>query len=99
MGPSWGPKGPMRGGGAPHGPYGGPKGPRGGYGEAAPGRESHRAESDPAAPPNLGRIFASAPKSESDPRFLGRKKIEIWPIWTHGEHRGSKDTGSKTPHI
>ena len=71
----WGPKGPMRGGGAPHGPYG-PKGPRGGYGEAAPGRESPRAESGPAATPSLGRIFASAPKSESDPELLVEKKSQ-----------------------
>ena len=83
----WGPKGPMRGGGAPHGPYGAPRAPEGGYWEASPGGESPRAESGPAAPPSLGRIFASAPKSESDPGFLVDKKVEIWPIWTHHEHR------------
>ena len=87
MGPM-GPQRPQEGRGRPPWALWGPKGPRGGYGEAAPGRESPRAESDPAAPPSLGRIFASAPKSESDPGFLVEKKVEIWPIWTHSG-RGS----------
>ena len=73
MGPI-GPQGPQEGRGRPPWALWGPKGPRGGYGEAAPGRESPPAQSGPAAPPSLGRIFASAPKSESDPGFLVEKK-------------------------
>ena len=74
MGPIYGAQGFQEGQGRPPWALWGPKGPRGGYGEAAPGQESPQADPDPAAPPSLGRIFASAPKSESDPGFLVEKK-------------------------
>ena len=82
------PMGPM----GPQGPQRGLRGGRPGRGEP-PGRSQARAESGPGGVrpgggPQPWADLCQRAKIRVRPRIFGRKKIvEIWPIWTHGEHR------------
>ena len=85
MGPM-GPQGPQEGTGAtPHGPYGAPMAPRG---TAAP----TWALWSPKGPQARRILTLLAGRAEIGIRTSdsgSKKKVEIWPIWTHGEHWGA----------